>query len=335
MRNFNIYSTLLVISIILLILGCDNKNSPSSRYLQFKSACISNDIEKSYDMLSKDIKDGKLQYVIESTNAFFQNVDKYSDIKADATSLKEKIHWVDIKDTKETWAAILSRMNEDQNETTIYSDKIHINKCDEKGIYAIIIFDNNDKINMLKENDIWFIDEPRIIDDVVSKWQEDIKNSNIPNYLKMKNAEANRVIPTKYTEWTYKEEIDRMGRGNNKYAWIYSSTFLSFGFPYEGLQRAELTIRRVNGRNEVYIKIEEGQFQTDIYGTELTVRFDDGKPQHYSAVGSSDNDPTVLFINSYERFITNLKKARRLLIEATFYQEGNYIMEFDVENLEW
>jgi hypothetical protein len=43
----------------------------------------------------------------------------------------------------------------------------------------------------------------------------------------------------------------------------------------------------------------------------------------------------MLFIDNEARFVAQLKKARRLRVEATFYQEGSRGIEFNVEGLQW
>lgn len=42
-----------------------------------------------------------------------------------------------------------------------------------------------------------------------------------------------------------------------------------------------------------------------------------------------------MFIQGYNRFISELRKVDKICIEAQFYQEGNRTMEFAVDGLDW
>jgi hypothetical protein len=43
----------------------------------------------------------------------------------------------------------------------------------------------------------------------------------------------------------------------------------------------------------------------------------------------------LLFIHDDEEFISELRKAKSVKIEADFYQEGPRVFEFDVRGLDW
>lgn len=43
----------------------------------------------------------------------------------------------------------------------------------------------------------------------------------------------------------------------------------------------------------------------------------------------------VIFLNNSKKFINNLKKSKKVMIEATFFDAGSKVIEFDVEGLKW
>lgn len=136
--------------------------------------------------------------------------------------------------------------------------------------------------------------------------------------------------------WHYSEEQDQMGRGSIKRAWIESSNVINFGFPYAGDQRGTLTIRKhPSYGKDVILEIDKGQFLVGIDGCTVNVRFDDGKARPFSAVGPADHGTTSLFISNYTSFVSAAKKAKKIQMEAPFFQEGMRVFEFDSQGLNW
>ena len=103
-----------------------------------------------------------------------------------------------------------------------------------------------------------------------------------------------------------------------------------------GAQRAWLQLRsHPRYGKHVILSIERGQFLCGIDPCNVTVRFDQGTPQTYTALEPADHSTTVLFIRNYDRFLANLRKSRQVYLEAQFYQEGPRVFEFDVAGLKW
>lgn len=136
--------------------------------------------------------------------------------------------------------------------------------------------------------------------------------------------------------WNYQESDDQMGRGKARSAIVNSLNEVDFGFPYKGSQRATLQLRNHPrfGR-DVIVSIERGQFLCRLDGCNVHVRFGSGKPMAFSASEPDDHSTTMLFISNYDKFVTSTKKVDKVFIEATFYQEGNRVFEFDVSSLKW
>ncbi len=136
--------------------------------------------------------------------------------------------------------------------------------------------------------------------------------------------------------WNYLEFQDKMGRGTIKTAYISSINTVNFEFPYQGTQRATLRLRvHPKHGKDVILSIEKGQFLCDFNGCTVTVRFDEGKPQNFRTGRSADNDTTTVFISNYASFYSSAKKSKKIYIEATFYQQGTRVFEFDSANLKF
>jgi hypothetical protein len=86
----------------------------------------------------------------------------------------------------------------------------------------------------------------------------------------------------------------------------------------------------------VILKLCRGQFHcVELDGCKVSVRFDSGRIQSFTGRQSSDFDNRVLFITPYDRFVTQLRKAKKLQIEADFFQEGSRVLEFDVAGFDF
>jgi hypothetical protein len=127
-----------------------------------------------------------------------------------------------------------------------------------------------------------------------------------------------------------------MGRGIIKTATVNSVNEINFAFPYTGPQRGTLgTSHNPKYGKDVILSIARGQFLCGINGCKVSVRFDDGKAQRYSAKEPADYSTTYLFLSNYDRFVSGLRKAKKVYIEASFNQEATRAFEFEVSGLKW
>lgn len=131
-------------------------------------------------------------------------------------------------------------------------------------------------------------------------------------------------------QWGYETSTDKMTSKPVATAMLRSENSLSLGFPYQGVNHGWLTIRRhPKYGTDVIVQVTKGQVLCRSYdGCTISVRFDDGKPARFGAVGPEDHSSEILFLKSSERFIANAKKAKRILVEIPMYQEGNQLLEF-------
>jgi hypothetical protein len=150
------------------------------------------------------------------------------------------------------------------------------------------------------------------------------------------NSEAEPEALDPQLTWQYDESSDEMGRGKIRTAFVSSLNEVDFDFPYQGAQRAQLVLRRhpKYGRN-VILQVEKGQILTGIDGCDVQVRFDGGKARTYRGMGAADHSTTSVFLNNFDRFIAAAKKAKKVYIEAPFYQEGERVFEFNVKDLKF
>ena len=138
-----------------------------------------------------------------------------------------------------------------------------------------------------------------------------------------------------FGKWAYSEYHDEMGRGTTKEAHVTSSNAVHFGFPYEGETHAALKLLKGPKGQDVIFRVERGQFVSSASRDYVTVRFDDGELREFEVVEPVASTSGVLFVKDEENFISQLRNANRVKIEATFFQEGRRMFEFDVGGLNW
>ena len=142
------------------------------------------------------------------------------------------------------------------------------------------------------------------------------------------------VAPT----WVYEEATDKMGGGTSKSASIGSINTFNLEFPYQGEQRATLTIRKhPRYGKDVILSIERGQFVCNTFDCRIDISFDGGKPILAGGNEPSDHSTTAVFIHgrSFDSLSRQIKKSKRMSIGMNFFQQGTRVFEFDVEGLKW
>lgn len=137
------------------------------------------------------------------------------------------------------------------------------------------------------------------------------------------------------SDWKYYEEEDKMTSKKIVSATVSAAEMLHFDFPYSGGSKAKFTIRKQNGRIDIYLRVSQGQFNSSFSGGNLKIRFDQNPLKVYSFSGASDGSSDIIFINSAKDIISRIKSSKKMLIEVEFYNEGLRQIEFNVEGLEW
>jgi hypothetical protein len=138
------------------------------------------------------------------------------------------------------------------------------------------------------------------------------------------------------TSWNYQTDTDKMTSKLSYFAAINATNKLQFGAPYEGGSTATVTIRSKAKRNEIILTIDKGQFICDVSdGCAIKVRFDSDPAISFEGSEPSDYSSTTLFIHPEPKFIAHAKTAKKMIVEAEFYQEGMQDMEFNTAGLKW
>ncbi|WP_135212673.1 hypothetical protein [Vitreimonas flagellata] len=150
-------------------------------------------------------------------------------------------------------------------------------------------------------------------------------------------GEAPPPPPPPPSPWAYQTDVDEMSDGRTSHACTRSTNVVNLGWPYE-TQRVSLCVRQhPRWGQDVIVRLESrGQFLCTSYrDCTVRVRFDDGEAAAYSARQPADNSTETIFIVNDARFVANLRRSSRVIIEANFYQAGAQRMSFNTSQLNW
>ena len=142
--------------------------------------------------------------------------------------------------------------------------------------------------------------------------------------------------PTVAGSWVYSADTDQLTSKPIYIAQIQANDPLELASPYDqGENDAFLGVRKKAGKMDAWIFIQQGQFMPEVYGENIKIRFDDDQPETFSCSGSADDDSRYLFFDSPQRLIAKLKKAKKVIVQALIYDNGNQQMVFNTEGFEW
>jgi len=138
------------------------------------------------------------------------------------------------------------------------------------------------------------------------------------------------------SKWEYSESRDEMRGTTAKFASITSENVVDLEFPY-GEVNGQIWIRRrpEDGLNLAF-EVDKGQVLCHSFSDDyVSMKFDDGPIQKFRCTGSSDGSSETAFIIDDQRALTALKRAKRTIVEAEFYQHGRQQFVFETGGLKW
>lgn len=147
-------------------------------------------------------------------------------------------------------------------------------------------------------------------------------------------VDENKAIQSK---WEYGQNKDELRNATTYKAMLSSNNSVNFGFPYES-SFMYLALRKDPKYGNDVVFTVNGQFNSCYDGCKITVKFDDNNLETYRMVGSDGGRNDTIFIESQKSmkdFVSKLKKSKKLIVEASFYDHGKGQFTFDTQGLEW
>jgi len=148
-----------------------------------------------------------------------------------------------------------------------------------------------------------------------------------------KKEEAERAERATWGDWRYFTRTDDATGKPYKLAELDAENNFNLSSPYDGLQRAELTLRaHPRWGFDAIVGIDRGQILCGSYSnTTVLVRFDDGPAVPYSCGEPADHSSEYVFIRNAKQFEAGMKRANMAYITIRLYQGGSQTMKFKVK----
>jgi hypothetical protein len=152
------------------------------------------------------------------------------------------------------------------------------------------------------------------------------------------NATAPAVKATKEpeSEWQYSGNKDEMRGAESRYASLEALNTIRLDFPY-GEQRGRILVRQsAKSGFDILVGVPSGQIMCNSFSdSHINVKFDGGPIQRYGCSDASDGTSNMVFIQGAKRFLGELKKSKRAIVEVEFFHNGVEQMTFNTANLKW
>jgi hypothetical protein len=97
-----------------------------------------------------------------------------------------------------------------------------------------------------------------------------------------------------------------------------------------------LWVRKRGGSLDAAFEVEKGQILCNSFSESVvSIKFDDGPVQKFRCTDASDGSNNVAFLLPAGRFLSEVKKSKRTIVEAEFFQQGRQQFTFDTAGLAW
>lgn len=137
------------------------------------------------------------------------------------------------------------------------------------------------------------------------------------------------------TKWELSNSSSKMSNDSIISATIESDNEVEFDFPYEGKQRAKLSLWTTTNSNTDYLtfSIERGQIVCGFgKGCSVDIKVDDEDAVSVKGTPPSDGTSTYITVDLDAGLAAKLKRAKKILAQPTIFQNGYPVFEFDAKN---
>ncbi|MDU4094256.1 MAG: hypothetical protein E7H57_13420 [Pantoea sp.] len=148
-------------------------------------------------------------------------------------------------------------------------------------------------------------------------------------------------------DWYSSYKNDEMRGTAQKFIETESDNTADFEFPYNGGSKMTLLLRSKKTQlkegqkaedlpfSEAILTISKGQFICHSFDDcHVSVKFDNGNIQKFSMSEAAGGRSDVIFFDNSASFIKNIKKHKKLILEADFYQAGPKQFKFDLSGFD-
>lgn len=150
------------------------------------------------------------------------------------------------------------------------------------------------------------------------------------------NAPAPAAAGPTPSRWRYDRSVDEMRGTETRTACITASERLTFRFPYQGGSSAELCLRQKGRTFDVFVAVSRGQFICHLRDCPIALKVDEGAVIEVGGDPPESSSHNMVFLRRGSTVRQKLLRARRFIVEATFYREGARQIVFEgAQGLVW
>lgn len=150
----------------------------------------------------------------------------------------------------------------------------------------------------------------------------------------IKSNTQQAITSTPAPNWEYSSDIDTMTGKPIQSAFTISKNKVELEFPYQGGTYGLIRVRKhPRFGSDVIFQVNKGQILCGTSsGCSIVVRFDDQKSMKVQANEPSDHGSETLFLEGFSKLTSLLKKSKVVVIEVTFFKQGNRQFKFNVDD---
>lgn len=157
-----------------------------------------------------------------------------------------------------------------------------------------------------------------------------------PSAVSVTGSDSPPVTTAKASQgkWQYSQSVDNMRNETKRHALVVSNNSVDFAFPYSGGSQGKLRVRQRGGELSIMFSITKGNLLCSRYSNDtLSVKFDDGTIREFRCWEPTDGSSELVFLSPEVEFLQLLRSSSRVVVEASFYQEGSRQFIFDTAGL--
>jgi len=165
---------------------------------------------------------------------------------------------------------------------------------------------------------------------VVAPTAEELAAENAARQARAEAAKVEQEAARIARLWKREESVDSMTGKPVVHLQNRSTHSFPLEFPNRGMHYAHIVVQKHPryGTNAMIV-VDDGQLHCQYRNCRILVRFDQAKPTSFSVSSPADNSSDTWFIEDTTRFISQLSRAKQVIVELQFYQQAIREIRFE------
>ena len=135
--------------------------------------------------------------------------------------------------------------------------------------------------------------------------------------------------------WQFETDKDMVSGKEIKSLYIKSNNSTELNFPYKGGTFSYFAlVNHPRFGQSAIVQVNKGQLDCEYDNCYVSIRIDDGPVKKFYVSTPTDRSNNTYFITKHKEIIKKLQTAKKMYIELTFFQQGSYTFEYNVQDLD-